>query len=60
MVLGQGTVDFPALVRILAGASFDGWLDVELDRAPDPVAAAREALQYLVGRLGLDLAGDAA
>lgn len=60
VVLGKGTVDFPALLRILGGTSFDGWLDVELDRAADPVAAAVEAKQYLVGRLGLDLARSAA
>jgi inosose dehydratase len=52
--LGEGVVDFPALVRILERGGFDGWLDVELDRASDPVRVAEAARRYAVERLGID------
>jgi inosose dehydratase len=55
--LGKGAVDFPALVRILADARFDGWLNVELDggRGGDPAQVARDARDYVQQRLNLSL-----
>lgn len=59
--LGQGQVDFPALIRILTAAGFDGWLDVELDggRGIDPAEVARSARDYVLNTLKLTLDGDA-
>ena len=59
--LGQGQVDFPALIRILTAAGFDGWLDVELDggRGIDPAEVARGARDYFLNTLKLTLDGDA-
>ncbi|MCA1650059.1 MAG: hypothetical protein LC753_07150 [Acidobacteria bacterium] len=58
--LGQGQVDFPALIRILTAAGFDGWLDVELDggRGIDPAEVARAARDYVVNTLKLTLDSD--
>ncbi|HEV2178047.1 MAG TPA: sugar phosphate isomerase/epimerase [Terriglobia bacterium] len=53
--LGQGTVDFPALVTELKGAGYRGWIDVELDGSPDPERAAGRNREYLVKTLHLDL-----
>jgi len=55
--LGKGNVDFPALVRILQGGSFDGWVDVELDggRDIDPAQVARNARDYVTSTLKLSL-----
>lgn len=57
--LGSGSVDFLQLVQILRQATFDGWLDVELDggRGGDPAAVAREARDYVRGTPGLSLDG---
>lgn len=52
--LGEGDIDFPALVRIMKEAGFDGWADVELDgrgRLPEVVEGSR---RYAAERLGLD------
>lgn len=55
--LGQGRVDFAALVAIAREARFDGWLNVELDggRGIDPAQVARHAKEYVTGTLGLRL-----
>jgi inosose dehydratase len=52
--LGQGVVDFAALIAALDEHGFDGWAVVEQDRTPggDPVAdliASRETLEALCG-----------
>ncbi len=53
--LGQGKVDFPALVAILRDADFDGWMNVELDSRTNPAENAELARQYLVNELGLEV-----
>jgi inosose dehydratase len=55
--LGKGQIDFPALIRILRDAKFDGWLDVELDggRGIDPAQVATHAREYVTNVLGLAL-----
>jgi inosose dehydratase len=55
--LGRGAVDFPQLVRIMREGRFDGWMNVELDggRGADPAVVARQARDYVRGRLGLSL-----
>jgi inosose dehydratase len=55
--LGKGKVDFPALLQVLQGGSFDGWLDVELDggRDIDPAQVARGARDYITSTLKLSL-----
>jgi inosose dehydratase len=50
--LGRGSVDFPALLRDLQGADYDGWIVVEQDVLPamgSPVASATRNRQYLRG-----------
>jgi inosose dehydratase len=56
--LGEGMVDFPALVETLQQAGYDGWYVVEQDvrlgppwPAQDPVANARHSATYLSGLL---------
>lgn len=53
--LGDGAVDFPALVDVLRRRGFDGWMNVELDggRGIDPAEAARRARTFLEQRLQL-------
>jgi inosose dehydratase len=53
--LGEGDINFPALVEELRSADFRGWIDVELDGSPEPEAAARRNRDYLVNVLHLDL-----
>lgn len=50
--LGTGVVDFPAIFSQLASAGYDGWLVVEQDNTPDPVATSRRAIEYLQDILG--------
>lgn len=47
--LGQGFVDFPAIVRVLDGVAFRGWLIAETDvtQQPTPLQSARISRQYL-------------
>lgn len=49
--LGQGTVDFAALLALLSAQQFDGWGTVEQDILPGsgaiPLASARRNLAYL-------------
>jgi inosose dehydratase len=49
--LGKGSVDFPALLKVLDGLNFDGWAVVEQDILPgtgaDPLASAKRNLAYL-------------
>jgi inosose dehydratase len=57
VTLGRGSVDFPELIRIMNEARFDGWMNVELDggRGADPAVVARDAREYVRGKLGLSL-----
>lgn len=53
--LGQGAVDFPAVLAHLRGRAYDGWLVVEQDILPGqgtPLASAQRNRAYLRG-LGL-------
>jgi len=54
--LGEGVVDIPAILDILKGVGYDGWLMVELDgtpRAPrPPLEAAAMSKRYLQEVLG--------
>lgn len=46
--LGKGSVDFPAVLKILKDANFDGYYCIELDRAPSSNAeSCRNNLNYL-------------
>jgi inosose dehydratase len=50
--LGRGSVDFPALLRALGEAGYDGWLVVEQDVLPgmgSPAESARRNREYLRG-----------
>jgi len=52
--LGEGDVDFPALVRVMREWGFDGWADVELDGRGSLPEVVSGSLRYAVERLGLD------
>jgi inosose dehydratase len=48
--LGQGSVDFPGVLRALDGVGYDGWIVVEQDVLPGtgtPLASARRNRDYL-------------
>jgi inosose dehydratase len=47
--LGQGAIDFPAILETLRGAGFDGWLIVETDKTQLPTAleSAQVSRAYL-------------
>jgi inosose dehydratase len=48
--LGEGAVDFPALLRVLERSGYDGWIVVEQDVLPAmgaPLDSARRNRQYL-------------
>lgn len=50
--LGQGSVDFPTLLRHLQASDYDGWIVVEQDVLPSmgsPVASATRNRRYLKG-----------
>jgi len=51
--LGEGSVDFPAIGRVLTEAAFDGPLIAELDQTDDPAATARVARQYVRDNMGI-------
>ncbi len=53
--LGQGSVDFPALVDILREIGYDGWIDVEFDGITAPRETAETNRRYLVEKLKLEL-----
>ena len=53
--LGQGTVDFPALLGILREAGYDGWMDVEFDGLAAPKETAEANRRYLVEKLKVEL-----
>ena len=50
-VLGEGDVDFPALIRVYREAGFDGWLCIERersDRAADDVRRSKVFLDQIL------------
>jgi sugar phosphate isomerase/epimerase len=50
LVPGQGAIDFPAVLREIAGSGYQGWITVELyPYIDDPDAAGREAKRVLEG-----------
>lgn len=52
--LGLGTIDLPALVRVLVDADYDGWLTVELDRSTrGPRVSLEMNKRYIEETLGL-------
>jgi sugar phosphate isomerase/epimerase len=58
VAIGQGAVDFPALVRTLRAIGYRGPLVIEREHGPhvlDNVAAARRYLQRLIAGLGNNL-----
>ncbi len=51
--VGRGTLDFPAALKAINAAGFDGWLTVERDEVlPEPLAGVRQSREFLKG-LGL-------
>ena len=57
--LGHGIIDLPAIIDMLRGAGYDGWLTVELDESQ---TTPRESLEvntaYLKDLLGFDVAAE--
>jgi inosose dehydratase len=52
--LGKGNIDFPAITEVLLTTGYDGWVMIELDRAPAaPIDAVRANLRYMTDTLGL-------
>ncbi len=59
--LGQGVIDFKAVVGALQQTAYDGWVIVEQDivpdangkLAPEPFASAHESIRYLRETVGL-------
>jgi len=55
--LGKGAVDFPSITELLLGTGYDGWVMIELERAPAlEIDAVKTNLAYMTGKLGLRLA----
>ena len=54
--LGKGAVDFPPITELLLATGYDGWVMIELDRAPAAeIDAVKTNLAYMTGKLGLRL-----
>ena len=49
--LGTGVVDFPKILKVLAGQRFAGWLVVEQDNSPNPYETSKVSIAYLRGVL---------
>ena len=48
MIPGRGAIDFPAVLREIAGSGYDGWVTVELyPYIENPDQAGREAKQFV-------------
>jgi inosose dehydratase len=45
--LGTGSLDLPSVMRAIDEINFDGWVTVELDEWPDPLAGATTSRQAL-------------
>lgn len=50
--LGTGMVDIARIVNALDAAGYDGWLIVEQDAPPNPLAAAKQSRSYLRQKFG--------
>lgn len=54
--LGKGIVDFPKITELLLATGYDGWVMIELDRAPAAeIDAVKTNLAYMTKTLGLRL-----
>lgn len=52
--LGKGAIDFPAITELLLSTNYDGWVMIELDRAPGvEIDAVKTNLDYMTKKLGL-------
>lgn len=49
--LGTGVVDFPRILRVLAGREYAGWLVVEQDNSLNPYETSKVSIAYLRGVL---------
>lgn len=45
--VGQGVLDYPAIIATLKSLDYEGFLSFEYEGREDPVAAAREGMAYL-------------
>ncbi len=50
--LGEGELDLRGVVRTLADLNYAGWVTVELDSHPDPLAAAHTSARFLASAMG--------
>jgi len=50
-VLGEGDVDFPALIRVYREAGYDGWLCIERERSDNTADDVRRSKKFLVSVL---------
>ena len=46
-IVGQGTLDLPAQIKLLKRAKYDGFLSLEFEGMEDPRDAVRLGLAYL-------------
>jgi inosose dehydratase len=54
--LGQGVVDFPALVKLFKEMNYTGWVQLELDRTlKDPIDSATEMKAFVTDTLKLSI-----
>ena len=51
-VVGDGVLDYPAIIRDLKAMDYQGYLSFEYEGRGDPVAAARQGMNYLRALLG--------
>jgi inosose dehydratase len=55
--LGKGAIDFPSITELLLTTGYDGWVMIELDRAPAAeIDAVKTNLAYMTQKLGLRVA----
>jgi sugar phosphate isomerase/epimerase len=45
--IGEGTIHWPSTLQALADVGYDGWLTVEMELLPDPIAASITSKQVL-------------
>lgn len=50
-ILGSGTIDWEAWMRVLRDANWSGWAIQEIDMSPDPEGEMRTGLEYFVRHL---------
>jgi len=51
LTLGEGTMDWQAMLSTLLDGGYTGWLDIDLWEHPDPFAGAEAGKQALDGLL---------